>query len=178
MAQKATIYKAKLEVADLNRNHFGTYQLALALHPSETTERLMVRLLVFALHAGNDLKFGRGISTDNEPDLWVVNNFNEAQVWIELGQPDIDRIRKASKKSAQVCIYGFRLNAFDPWWRKLAPQLESFHNVSIYRLQCDGIEALNERNMQLQCTIQDDTVYLSNSTTNFECKVSKLTANE
>lgn len=178
MALKATIYKVKLELADLNHSHFDTYQLSLALHPSETIERLMARILVFALHADKNLQFGKGISTGNEPDLWVVNHFHEPQLWIELGQPDIDRIRKASQKSEQVCIYGYRLRAFDQWWKKVAREIENFHNVNIYRLQCDGITSLNERNMQLQCTIQDDTVYLSNAAISHECKVNKLTSDE
>ena len=95
MALRATVYKVQLDVSDLDRNHFAQYPLTLALHPSETEERMMVRLLAFAMHAGQDVQFGKGLSAEEEAAVWEVDPTGEIKVWIDVGQPDESRIRKA-----------------------------------------------------------------------------------
>ena len=93
MAPKATVIKAELQVTDLDRHYYASHNLTLAQHPSETDERLMVRLLAFALHADERLEFGRGLSDEDEPALWKRNYSDEIELWIELGQPDESRLR-------------------------------------------------------------------------------------
>ena len=112
MAAKSTIYKAQLNVADMDRQVYDTFPLTIACHPSETEARMMLRIVCFALHADPNLLFGRGISTDNEPDLWQRSLSNDIQLWIDLGTPDESRIREASGRAGRVLlyVYGDRAN--------------------------------------------------------------------
>ncbi len=107
MALKATIFKAELQIADIDRSYYQAHSLTLARHPSETEQRMMVRLLAFALHADERLLFGRGLSTDDEPDLWLKNLHDEIELWIELGQPDEKRVRKTCARARNVIIYTY-----------------------------------------------------------------------
>jgi uncharacterized protein YaeQ len=116
MALNATIYKAELQVSDMDRHYYATHALTLARHPSETEERLMVRLLAFALYADERLEFGKGLSADDEPDLWRKDYSGDIQQWIELGQPDEARIRKACGRAEQVVVINYGGRAADVWW--------------------------------------------------------------
>lgn len=118
MALTATIRKAELQISDMDRGYYATHNLTLAQHPSETDERLMVRLLAFALNAGDRLEFGRGLSTDDEPDLWEHDYTGDILQWIDLGHPDESRIRKASNRSRQVQVVNYGGNASEIWWGK------------------------------------------------------------
>ena len=102
MALGATVYKAVLDLSDLDRNLYGTFPLTVARHPSETEERLMLRILAFAMHAGERLSFGRGLSTEGEPALWAIDDTGEIEEWIELGTPDVKQVRRAAGKSAST----------------------------------------------------------------------------
>lgn len=105
MALKATIFKAEISISDMDRHYYQEHPLTIAQHPSETNERMMVRLLAFALNADERLEFTKGLSADDEPELWNKNYSDEIELWIELGQPDEKRIRKACGRSRQVIIY-------------------------------------------------------------------------
>ena len=118
MATKSTVFKADLQITDLDRGYYQGHSLTLARHPSETDERLMVRLLVFARHAHERLGFSRGLSTPDEPALWQKSLSGEIETWIELGQPDEKRIRKASGQAQQVYIYTYSGNSADLWWEQ------------------------------------------------------------
>jgi uncharacterized protein YaeQ len=158
MAPKATIYKAELQVSDMDRHYYATHALTLARHPSETDERLMVRLLAFALHADERLEFGRGLSTDDEPDLWRKSLTGEIEQWIELGQPDEQRIRKACGRARQVVVINYSGRGADIWWDKIADALERSKNLTVIDIPAAATQALAamaERSMQLQCLIQD-----------------------
>lgn len=115
MALKSTIYKASLQIADMDRNYYHDHMLTIAKHPSETDERMMLRILVFALNAHDDLVFTKGLSTDNEPDLWQKKLNGDIERWIDLGQPDEKRIRKACGLSNQVLIYCYSGSSADIW---------------------------------------------------------------
>lgn len=163
MALKATIHKADLQVADLDRNHFGDYALTLARHPSETEERLMVRLLAFALYAGEDLSFGKGLSTDDEPALWEVDPGGIIRTWIEVGQPDEDRVRKACSRAEQVVVLTYGDRSADVWWQQNRDKFARFDKLTVKRLSGDegaALAGLAGRTMQLACTVQEGTVYL------------------
>jgi len=158
MALKATIYKAELQVNDMDRQYYATHALTLAQHPSETVERLMVRLLAFALHADERLEFGRGLSTDDEPDLWRKSLTGEIEQWIELGQPDEQRIRKACGRALQVVVISYSGRSADVWWDKIAAGLARSKNLTVIDIPAATVQALAslaDRNMQLQCLIQD-----------------------
>ena len=167
MAPKATIYKAEVQISDMDRGYYATHALTLARHPSETDERLMVRLLAFALHADERLEFGRGLSSDDEPDLWRKSLTGEIEQWIELGQPDEQRIRKACGRARQVVVIGYSGRSFDVWWDKVAAGLARSKNLTVMDIPAATVQelaALADRNMQLQCLIQDDNAQLMNVT--------------
>ncbi len=165
MALKATIYKAALSLSDLDRNHFADYSLTLAMHPSETEERLMVRLLAFALYACEDLRFGKGISTDEEAAVWEVDPAGVIRLWIEVGQPDESRIKKASGRADKLVLILYS-RAADIWWKQNKDALARYKNLQVYQLSPEDsakLSKLAERNMKLVWTIQEGTIYLGDS---------------
>lgn len=163
MALKATIFKAELVISDMDRNYYHTHVLTLARHPSETDERMMVRLLAFALHANEALQFTKGLSTDDEPDLWQKDLGGDIELWIDLGQPEEKRIRKACARARSVVIYCYSGNAADIWWQQNRSKLERFDNLAVIAIAADAsqqLATLAQRSMRLQCTIQDGGVWL------------------
>jgi uncharacterized protein YaeQ len=155
MAIGSTICKVQLSIADMDRNYYETHELTLAQHPSETTERLMMRLVAFALNASDRLLLTKGIGAEDEPSLWEKNYGGEIELWIELGQIDEKRIRKACGRSNQVIVYTFNLKSAEAWWRQNSLTFERFKNLSVIHLNFEGIEVLHERSMKLQCNISD-----------------------
>ena len=158
MALKATVHKAELQVSDMDRHYYATHALTLAQHPSETDLRLMVRLLAFALFAHERLEFGRGLSTDDEPDLWRRSLTGEIEQWIELGQPDESRIRKACGRARHVVVVGYGGRAFALWWEKNQSALARHDNLTVLAVPAEDaaeLGALLERGMRLQCLVQD-----------------------
>ncbi|WP_455219977.1 YaeQ family protein [Kaarinaea lacus] len=173
MALKSTIYKARLHIADLDRHYYHDHHLTIAKHPSETDERMMLRILVFALHAHKDLQFTKGLSTDNEPDLWQKNFNGDIKIWIELGQPDEKRIRKACGLSQQVIVYCYSGSSAELWWKQNHARLQRFQNLAVYKLSADAgkeLAGLMQRSMQLHCNIQDGNCWLGDGETNVEVK--------
>jgi uncharacterized protein YaeQ len=163
MAVKATIFKAELQVNDMDRNHYESYSLTLAQHPSETEERLMIRLLAFALNAGEGLAFGRGISTDDEPDLWRRDLTGQVELWIEVGQPDESRLRKACGRAGEVRVYCFSGRSAEIWWKKNAESLARCANLHVFEIPAETsqqLAAMASRNMRLQCLVQDGQAQL------------------
>ena len=165
MALKSTVFKAQLQVTDMDRHYYQDHQLTIARHPSETDVRMMVRLLAFALNASESLQFTKGLSTDDEPDIWQKSLSNEIELWIDLGQPDEKRIRKACGRSRQVIIYIYQGSSGSAWWEQQRNKLERFDNLSVIALPDDVVQKLAqmaERSMRLQCTISDAQLWFSN----------------
>ncbi|WP_449466589.1 YaeQ family protein [Stenotrophomonas humi] len=165
MALTATIRKAELQISDMDRGYYATHNLTLAQHPSETDERLMVRLLAFALNAGDRLEFGRGLSTDDEPDLWELDYTGDIAQWIDLGHPDESRIRKACNRSSRVQVINYGGNASDIWWQKQSKHLLRFNNLSVLDLPSAFVELWStqiQRAMRWSVLIQDGEVQLIN----------------
>jgi len=164
MAQKSTIYKAALNISDMDRGYYHDHNLTIALHPSETEERMMVRLVAFALFADEYLAFTRGISTDDEPDLWQKSLSDEIELWIDLGAPDEKRVRKACGRSKKTVIILYH-DRHMVWWQQHQHQLTRFENLDILQFE-DNVAAdllsLCQRSMQLQVTIQDGDLWISN----------------
>ncbi|SFM40638.1 YaeQ family protein [Marinobacter pelagius] len=168
MALKATVFKATLNIADMDRHYYADHHLTLARHPSETDERMMVRLLAFVLNADEHLEFTRGLSTDDEPELWQKSLSDEIELWIELGLPDESRLRKACNRAKKVVLYTYGGRAASLWWEKNHNKLSRFNNLTIIDLPQEGTETLAglaERTMSLQCTIQDGEVGIGNEST-------------
>jgi uncharacterized protein YaeQ len=166
MALKATVYKAEVQISDLDRHHYETYNLTLARHPSETDERLMVRLLAFCLFADPRLTFGRGLSTDDEPDLWRHALSGEIEHWIEVGQPDQRRLRQACGRAREVIVVNYGGRAADIWWQQNARALSRLDNLRVLDLPVEGVRGLvglADRNMALQCTIDGGDVWIGNT---------------
>jgi uncharacterized protein YaeQ len=164
MALKATIFKAELNIADMDRDYYGDHSLTIARHPSETDERMMVRLLAFARHAHERLQFTKGLSADDEPDVWQKSLSDEIEVWIDVGQPDEKRIRKACNRSQRTLLYVYGGRGADLWWQQNAPKLERFDNLTVFNLpknETDELAQLAQRNMRLQCTLQDNQAWLN-----------------
>ena len=164
MALKSTIFKAELSVSDMDRNYFGNHSLTIARHPSETDERMMARLLAFALHAQEYLEFGKGISTDEEPALWKKDLTGAIEEWIEVGLPDERLLRKASGRSNHVSLYCYSGRGVDIWWGQNLKLLERIDNLAVYNLLPETSQALAKlaaRNMVVQCTIQDGHIWFS-----------------
>jgi len=156
MAANATIYKASLNIADMDRHYYAEHDLTLAKHPSENDLRLMVRLAAFVLNAQEDLSFSKGISQDDEPDLWQKALDGEIKLWIDLGQPDEKRIRKACGRAEQVIIYTYQEGSALSWWKQAEKSLKRFKNLRVINLKIEGsIEILAQRSMALQCNISD-----------------------
>ena len=177
MALKATIIKAGLQIADMNRQYYQDHQLTLAQHPSETEERVMIRLLAFALHADDDLAFTKGISTEDEPDLWQKDLTGHIQLWIDLGQIEEKRIKKACGKSDKAVIYTYQPRNSGPWWQQIKDKLNRFDNLEVYAIETTtpaSLGSLFHRTMQLQCNIQDNTIYLSSDDNSLELNLIKL----
>ena len=165
MAIKATVYKAELQISDMDRHYYQAHALTLAQHPSETIERMMIRLLVFAQHAHEDLSFTRGLSTDDEPDIWQKHDNGEIDLWIDLGQPDEKRLRKACGRAKSVYIYTYSQRSASVWWQKIESKLSRFDNLHVIALDdesCAELAQLVERSMRLQCSIQDAELWLGN----------------
>lgn len=164
MALKATIFKANLQIADMDRNYYQDHVLTLARHPSETDERMMVRLLAFALFAGERLEFGRGLSAEDEAALWQMDLTGAIELWIAVGLPDEREIRKACGKAARVVVLSYGGRGADLWWSQNRDKLERLRNLAVIALPNAApqeLAALASRNMHLQCTIQDGQAWLT-----------------
>jgi len=164
MALKATIFKVDLALADMDRNHFADYALTLARHPSENDVRMMVRLLAFMRYADEALAFGKGLSTDEEPDLWRKDLTGVIGLWIVVGQPDERWLRKASGRADQVAVFTYGGRVAEMWWEQNRATLEKLPNLTVYRLapeSTQALAALANRNMSLQCMIQDGEMLIT-----------------
>ena len=166
MALKSSIYKAKLSVTDMDRHVYEEFPLTIACHPSETQARMMLRILAFAMHADQRLEFGRGISTDNEPDLWQKSLSDDIELWMDLGTPDESRIRKASGRAEKVVLYAYGDRSASVWWSKQEAAFKRFNNLSVVQISDDSLNALAglaASNMALQCVIEDRQVVFSSA---------------
>jgi len=164
MAIKSTIFKATVQVSNLDTHHYQDYQLTIARHPSENDARMMVRLLAFACHANEALAFTKGLCAEDEPDLWQKSLSDEIDVWIDLGQPDAKRIRKACGRAHKVFIYTYNERSAEKWFAHIKNKLARFEHLHIISISDDDVDAMSQmamRNMQLQYMIQDDEIMCS-----------------
>ncbi len=174
MALKPTIYKFKIALTDLNRNYYDTLNLTIAQHPSETLERMMVRILAFCINAQESLSFTKGLSAAEEPDLWTHTLDGRISLWIDVGEPAADRIKKATRLAQTVKVYSFNSKS-GIWWIQ---EQEKFNQLtaSVFQFQWKNIQALAklvQRTMDISVTITGDSAYVA--TESGECEVAWVT---
>jgi uncharacterized protein YaeQ len=164
MAQKATIYKIELSVSDMDRHCYGTHNLTVAKHPSETDERLILRVLAFALNVRDRLEFSKGISTDDEPDIWQKSRSGELELWVALGLPSEKIIRQSCGRANEVVIYSYGGRAAELWWGKIKNTVTRFDNLRVINFSYQDskeVEHLLDRSIKMQINIEDGDVMVS-----------------
>ncbi len=183
MATKSTIFKASLQIADIDHSYYADHALTLARHPSETDERMMIRLAALAMNAwqlqsvcGGDgtLAFGQGMSNPDEPDVWLRDFTGQTRLWIEVGQPEDKPVTRACGKADEVLVYCFS-HAAEIWWRGIQNKLTRPQNLKVFRVPTEAsqaLAALAQRSMQLQATIQEGSLTLSDAahSVHLECE--------
>ena len=180
-ALKATIYKAQIQFSDLDRNVYADHAVTLARHPSETDERLLVRLLAFTLNAPADrdespLEFAKDMWEPDEPSLWQKDPTGRITHWIEVGQPDEKRLLRTSARVDRISVYSF--GASTPiWWRDLEPRLTRLRNLSVWQIpseQSQSLAVMAQRSMKLQVTVQDGAIWVDDGTRSVEVTPNRL----
>jgi len=171
VALKPTIFKFKIALSDLDRNYYDALDLTIAQHPSETIERMMVRVLVFCINAQECLEFTKGLSAVEEPDIWLRSLDEQMMLWLDVGEPTVERVKKATRLSPMVKIYSFNTKS-DVWWDQGREKFERL-KASIFRFQWENIQslaALQQRTMSVSITITGDSAYIAAESG--ECEVS------
>lgn len=171
MALKATIFKAELDISDMDRHYYASHALTLARHASETDERMMVRLLAFALNADEQLSFSEGMDNPDDPALWRKDLTGSIEQWIDVGQPDDKRLIKACGRADQVLVYAYASSA-NIWWGQAAPKLERTRNLSVFHVvNADKLAKLAAKTMSLQITITEGQVFVTSGEDTLEVEV-------
>lgn len=181
MAIKATIYKAQLQLADMDRSIYGDHSVTIARHPSETDERMMIRLLAFALNAPADdhngaLEFAKDLWDADEPSLWQKDLTGQILQWIDIGQPDDKRLMKASPRTETLSVYSFS-HSTPIWWAGIATKITRARNIAVWQVPADqsqALAALAQRTMQLQVTVQDGAVWVGDGARSIEITPQRL----
>jgi len=170
VALKPRICKSIIALSDLERNYYDTLHLTVAQHPSETVERMMVRILAFCINAQENLEFTKGLSSVEEPDLWVRSLDDQLLLWIEVGEPSVERIKKATRLAQAVKVYSFNSKS-DVWWEQGREKFSRLR-ASMFQLPWENIQALaalHQRSMNMSVTISGDSAYFA--TDAGECEV-------
>lgn len=176
MALKPTIYKFKITLADIEQNHYNDLNLTVALHPSETPERMMARVLAFCMNDRENLAFTRGLSAVEEPDIWEKTLDDRLSLWIDIGEPSFDRMKKSSRLCRVVKVYSFNFKS-DGWWAKEETKAKEL-GISVFQFNWKGIQKLADlikRTMEYSVTVSDGVIYVS--TENGDCEVPWTTLN-
>ncbi len=164
MAQKATIYKADINLANMDLGVYLDQSLTIAQHPSETLQRMMLRIVAWAMHGNEQLNFTKGLCDEDEPELWQVNYSDEIELWIDLGLPDEKRLKKASVRAQHAVLFAYGENAAAQWWSQQQTTAQKYNNLTIYMVSDATMAALADlatRTMQLQFSISDGEIWLS-----------------
>lgn len=168
MAEKPTIHKLNLTLSNMDTNVYGDYNLTIALHPSETIERMMVRILAFCYRAAENLTFARGLSSPEDPELWLKHDNGTILEWIEVGQPSPDRLKKGASQSTAVKVFSYG-RGLDMWWKTNATAINALPKVTIHYFDADELQALcalADKTMNLTVTITENIAYVANATDN------------
>lgn len=162
MALKSTIYKINLNVSDMDRGYYAEHALTVARHPSENDERLMVRVLSFALYASEDLRFGRGLSAEDEADLYEADLTGAIRLWLDVGLPDEKLVRRAASRAGRVVVVTYGRTAVQ-WWEQSKATLARLNNLTVLRLATAdtlALAGLAQRALNLQCIVNEGQIWL------------------
>lgn len=176
MAIKPTIYKFQIAISDFNRDQYDSVNLTVALHPSETLERMMARVMAYCLNAQENMAFGKGLSTAEEPDVWVKTLDDQTLLWIDVGEPAPERVKKSSRVATAVKVYSFNSKS-DTWWEQSKGKVQSFKNVNFYQFDWPQIQVLASlvgRNMEWSLSISGSTIYVATEDQECELEVKEL----
>ncbi len=176
MAIKPTIYKLRIAISDLNRDYYDSVNLTVALHPSENIERMMARVVAYCLNVQENITFTKGLSVVEEPDIWVKTLDDQITLWIDMGEPAPDRIKKSSRQALEVKVYSYNSKS-DTWWEQSRKKASQFENVKFYQLdwyQVQSLAGMAKRNMDWSISISGDTVYIADETQTRELEVKQL----
>ncbi len=163
MAIKPTIYKLRIAISDFNRDYYDSVNLTVALHPSESLERMMARIVAYCLNAEAGLNFTKGLSEIEQPDIWVKTLDDQINLWIDMGEPSTDRIKKSSHKSPEVRVYSFNSKS-DTWWQQSKGKVHPYKNVRFFQFdwgQVQELASLAQRTMDWSLSISGDSIYIS-----------------
>ena len=178
MALKATIYKADVQVADMDRHYYADHALTIARHPSETDERMMVRVLMLALYAQDGIALTKGLFDVDEPEIWVKDLTGQIKLWIDIGQPDEVRLRKACGRAEQVIVV-CHSSSCPVWWKQVEGKLGRLKNLQVFQLSAatsQALAALTARTMKLQCLVQDGSIWINTETASVAVELKRLTS--
>ena len=177
MALKPTIYKFRIALTDLNRDYYDSLNLTVALHPSENLPRMMARILAYCLNASPELMFTKGLSTTEEPDIWIKELDDHISLWIDIGEPEPERIKKATRLADKVIIYSFNTKS-DTWWKQNQGKLGAL-KASIIRFDTKAVEMLASyvsRTMDLSVMLSGQSAYVSSESGDCEVTWQELKA--
>ncbi|WP_045859198.1 YaeQ family protein [Teredinibacter purpureus] len=170
MALSATIYKFTIALSDLNRHYYDSVALTVAQHPSENAERMMARVLAFCLHAQEFLEFTKGLSTPETPDIWAKSLDGNTTLWVEVGEPSADKLKKATRIADEVWVYTFNSKS-EVWWQQEQVKINPLA-LKVRRLVWAEVETfagMLSRKMDLSMTISGDSAFIA--TDKGECEV-------
>jgi len=174
MAISSTINKVSLNIANMDRHYYQSHELTVAQHPSETDFRFMIRLIAYMANASDQLCFSKGLNSDDEPELWQKTLTGDIELWIDFGQPDEKRIRKACGRARQVIIYTYHERKAKVWWEQQQEKLQRFNNLKVLHINALGVDSMIKRSMQLQCNIQDGEIYLNDDNSSLIITLDRL----
>ena len=174
MAISSTINKVSLNIANMDRHYYQSHELTVAQHPSETDFRFMIRLIAYMANASDQLCFSKGLDSDDEPELWQKTLTGDIELWIDFGQPDEKRIRKACGRARQVIIYTYHERKAKAWWAQQQKKLQRFNNLKVLHINALGVDSMIKRSMQLQCNIQDGEIYLNDDNSSLIITLDRL----
>ena len=180
VALKATVCKCELSISDMDRHYYHSHSLTIARHPSENDLRMMIRILAFALNAHEELQFTKGLSTQDEPDIWLKNLSDEIELWIDLGQIEEKRLRQACGKAKQVALFTYNDKQAAPWWQLMEKHFARHKNLSVYHIHSEDGEALSSlanKSMELQVSIQDGEVFITSGEQSIQLRVKTVYSN-
>ena len=177
MAIKPTIYKLNIAVSDFNRDYYDSISLTVALHPSENLLRMMARIVAYCLNLQENITFTKGLAEIDEPDIWVKTLDDLITLWIDVGEPSPDRIKKSSRLAPEVKVYSFNSKS-DTWWQQSKNKVLQFNHVKFYQMDWQQVQILAnfaERNMDWSMSISGNTVYITTENQACELEISELT---
>ncbi len=177
MAIKPTIYKLKIAISDFNRDYYDSVELTVALHPSETLERMMARIIAYCINSQENIALTKGLSSVEEPDIWIKTLDNLITLWIDMGEPSPERIKKSSRLAPVVKVYSFNSKS-DTWWKQSKDKVSQFTHVKFYQFdwqQTKNLATFAKRSMDWSLSISGDTIYITDEEQECELVIKELT---